>query len=294
MSKGTKTSTTKGGKTKATKTGDKEGSVTKTSATKKNESKVVESPVAKVVKTRHRPTIEEHIAHYDALLAMLDVEIDRRAREKEKGARQFRKARKLVVQMRKELPYISKAKLPKTRRNSAGSGLKKPLSISEELRAFLGLEEGEKISRIDVSRAICVYAHLKPDEAREEMLRWKHLNPKGKRNLQDPVDKKAIRPDAKLGELLGYERYRKDVAKGRITNKSKDRATGEVVEKVVSNDALYYWTIQRLINRHFIAVEPTKVEEGDEVVDDSKEDEAADEADDEVVDEAADEADDDE
>lgn len=222
---------------------------------KKATPKVEETPIdtpTKVYKTRPRPTIQEHIAHYDALLALIDAEIDRRGREKEKGSRPFRKARKMVVQMRKELPYIAKSKLAKIKRKSSVSGLKKPLPISEELRTFLKLKPGEKISRIEASRAICAYSHIKPDEDREQMLRWSYLNPGGKRDLQDPDNRKTIVPDKTLNKLLRYDRYRSQVEKGLVVKRVKDPAGGGKIDQKMVDPALFYWSIQKLINHHFL------------------------------------------
>ena len=208
-------------------------------------------------KIRKKATMEDHIAHYDELFTYLNNEIDRRSREKEGGQKPLRKVRKMLLKMRKEVPQVTRSKvarmLSSTRKRNAGqSGITMKNTISDELADFLDVDYGTKLSRIEATRALCVYAHLKEDEKREEMLVWSYLNEEGKRNLQNPHDKKAIIPDKKLAKLLRYPQYQKEVKAGKITTKVKDKTTGVVSSVSVSTDALYYWTIQRLITIHFM------------------------------------------
>lgn len=225
---------------------------------------------------RKKATIEGHIEKYDQVLALLDSEIDRKSREKEKGARAFRKVRKIVVQMRKELPVVTKSKaarLQSSMRKNTISGIMIQCQISEELAKFLQVPPDTRISRIEATRAICAYAHWKEDEKREPVLRWKHLNPGGKRNLQNPQEKKAILPDKTLNRLLKYDQYRKDVKNGKVYKKVKDKETGKVNLVQMTTDILYYWVIQRLISDHFLkdddeADEEDVVEGGDGNADD--------------------------
>ena len=204
---------------------------------------------------RHKPTMAEHVAHYDTLLSTLDVQIDKLRRERGKGTRALRVVRKVLKQMRKELPHVTRSREARrlcSTRKAGSSGLMMKCDISDELRTFLKLKKGEQLSRVEATRAVCAYAHFKEDEKREGMLRWQYLNPKCKRDLQDPENRKAILPDAALGELLGYEKYKKDVAKGKVTKKIKNRLSGEVTEVKLESKEMYYWTIQRLLKRHFV------------------------------------------
>lgn len=224
-----------------------------------NEAEEVETNEGEMVdikpKTRQKATMESHLANYIEVFALLDAEIDRKSREKEKGARSFRKVRKILKKMRKEVPQITRSKIGRAQsstRKESTSGIMMKCSISEELAKFLGISPSEKLSRIDATRGICVYSHLKEGEAREEMLRWGYLNPGGKRNLQNQHDKKAIVPDAKLSKLLRYSEYKKNVAAGKITKKIKDKGTGKTSVVPLSSDSLYYWVIQKLITVHFL------------------------------------------
>jgi chromatin remodeling complex protein RSC6 len=223
---------------------------------------------------RKKATISGHIQHYDQIFELLDTEIDRKSREKEKGTRTLKSIRKILTQMRKEVPQVTRSKEARKQsstRKETTSGLMMTFAISKELADFLQIPEDTRLSRIEVTRAICVYSHLKDDEKREEMLRWKYLNPNGKRDLQFPQDKKAIIPDKSLSKLLRYDIYKKKVAAGQVTHKTKNKETGKIEIVKVKTDALYYWAIQNLLNVHFLKEEASSTE--DEQEKDNEEDE---------------------
>ena len=224
---------------------------------------------------RKKPTIIDHIGHYDQLFSLLDTEIDRKSRKKEKGTRVLQTARKILTQMRKEVPHVTRsreARKQSSTRKKAISGLMMSFSISKELATFLKVPASTRLSRVEVTRAICVYAHLKEGEKRDEMLRWKHLNPEGKRDLQFPQDKKAIIPDKALSKLLRYDEYKKKIAAGLITQKSKNKDTGKKEIIKVKTDALYYWAIQNLLNVHFLKDEVSTEDEEKETQDEETQD----------------------
>merc|ERR1712050_297360 len=66
-----------------------------------------------------------------------------------------------------------------------GSGLTKPMKVSEDLAAIVGMKEA--------SRAQCI-----------KQL-WKYLKD---HNLQDPENKQYFFPDKKMGKIFGNERIR--------------------------------------------------------------------------------------
>ena len=222
-----------------------------------------ETPEESVRAPRKKPTITDHIGHYEQLFELLDAEIDRKSREKEKGTRSLRTIRKVLTQMRKEVPYVTKsreARKQSSTRKESTSGLMMKFSISKELATFLDIPTDTKLSRVDVTRAICVYSHLKENEKREEMLRWKYLNPGSKRDLQFPQDKKAIIPDKALSKLLRYDEYKKKIAAGLVTHNMKNKETGEKITVQVKTEALHYWAIQNLLSIHFFT---EKIEDED-------------------------------
>jgi hypothetical protein len=209
---------------------------------------------------RHRPTVTDHIERCSSAIKLCDDEIERRGREKEKGTRAFRSIRKILKQMKKDIPYITHMKRSRMQTKEGSkpiqSGLMMNFQISDELSEFLELPHGSKISRSEATCAICVYSHLKENETREHMLAWKYLNPEGKRNLQNSRDKRAIIPDKVLTKLLRYNDYKRKVASGAIQRSNINKETGKIETTTVTNDSLYYWVIQKLLSVHFIKVPP--------------------------------------
>lgn len=250
--------------------------------TKQDDSKqaVTEQVGQKKQRAPRRPvTLESHLEKYDNLLKILDGEIERKQKEKEKGTRVFRSIRKLTRELRNEASKISKTKRRVSSDGKKVSGFVLKCKISDKLADFMGLDHGSTPSRNEITNSICVYANLKDGENRPQMLKWKHLNPGGKRNLQDPDDKMVIKPDAKLSKLLNYAQYKKDVKAGKVTktvtvtdkNKNKKRQT-----VVVKTPEMRYWVIQRLIQSQIhgtIREEKKKLEEASSSVSSSDEDE---------------------
>jgi chromatin remodeling complex protein RSC6 len=158
---------------------------------------------------------------------------------------------------KKNLNALTKKKGTGSTGKTSVSGFRLNKTITKELATFLGIEEDAQISRLDATRAICVYVHKNPDEKRDTMLKWAHLNKNG-RNLQDPANKKNIVPDKELSTLLRYEQYKKDVAAGKIlSSKANKKKAGQKV----TDPALKYSTVQVLISQHFLKHENVKVEE---------------------------------
>jgi hypothetical protein len=185
----------------------------------------------------------KHIQDYDDLIRFLDQEIDRKSKEREKGIKTLRKTRKKIVALRKGVPRIVRYSYNRTSRTGS---FDKTYAISKEFATFLKVPPSTKLTRIDAARAICVYAKTKKDEARQAVLRWHYLNPKG-RDLQV---KNTIVPDKVLSDILKYERYRQDVADGKVFKNVRDKDTGLRKRVVVTDDKLYYWVIQKLLSQH--------------------------------------------
>jgi chromatin remodeling complex protein RSC6 len=104
------------------------------------------------------------------------------------------------------LKKTNKTKAPKDKTKLTNSGLMKPVAISKELTQFMGVPADSLHSRVSVTNAICTYIKEK--------------------NLQNPVNKRQINPDANLSKILGY--------------------------KAESGQPLTYFYIQQLIQPHFI------------------------------------------
>lgn len=202
----------------------------------------------KIRQTRLRPTLDEHLDHYNRVLNYINGEIEKKERREERGIKKLKTMRNMILDLRAEVSRIKRYE--KTVETSGG--LKKKFSISSELASFLQIDPATRLSRQEVTCAICVYINYKENESRPEMTRWSYLNPEGARNLQNQFDKKKVIPDKKLSKLLHYKEYQRSIARGEITKRVYDKETKTYNKIRVEQDTLYYQTIQHLINRHFI------------------------------------------
>lgn len=227
-----------------------EDSVIEENSLQESEEIVSEEP-KKVRALRKKVTLESHMENYEIVLDLLDKEIERKKKEREKGIRSLTSIRSKVLVLKKEAPKISKVKR-KSRPGNFVSGFTSQCRITEEMADFLQIPHDSTISRTEITNAICTYARLKPDEKRPQILKWSYMNPGGKRNLQNPDNKMAVIPDDALGKLLGYEDYAKKVADGKVTINRKNKETLVYEEIVVTDPSLRYCMIQRLINSHIL------------------------------------------
>lgn len=213
-----------------------------------------EVPAPKKQTQRKKVTLESHNQKFDELLALMDNEIKRKSREKEKGTRTLQKMRKMIRELKNETTKIANSKRRRSGNGNRVSGFMKRYKINAEGAAFLQVDKGTLLSRRELTNAICVYAHYNPNDKREQMKRWKYLNPEGKRDLQKEGKRMIIEPDDVLSKLLKYEDYKRDVKEGKImkTVTEKDVSGGKKTTKnVQDDDALYYRVIQKLINNLF-------------------------------------------
>lgn len=99
---------------------------------------------------------------------------------------------------------VEKTERKRANARTSPSGFAKPTKISDEMCAFLGVDKGTEMSRTDVTRRINAYVKAN--------------------NLNDPTNKRIIKPDAKLKKILG----------------TKD------------DEVCSYFSLQRNIKNHFI------------------------------------------
>ena len=201
-------------------------------------------------KKRQPVTVESVVAELDALTLFVDTELDKRRKSlgKDKGINAFRSIRKRVEGVKKHVSKLPKRAIVVNR----NGGLIMPFNITPELADFIQVDHTTKISRNHVQCALSAYININPEESRQKILRWKHLN-SSHRDLRDPSCKRIIMPDDKLSKLLDYEKYKKDVKQGLIHIKSKK--LGQKV--VVTDDKLEYYVIIRLIQHHFLKSNPS-------------------------------------
>ena len=220
---------------------------------KKSKEKEVESEEKKKPRApRKKVTLENHLEKYDELLALLDAEVERKQKEREKGTRVFRSIRKSVRELKSDAPKLANARRKAYTGEKRVSGLELKCEITDELADFMQVKRGTTPSRNDITNAICAYIHLRSDEHRPQVLEWAHLNPGGKRNLQNPQDRMKIIPDEKLGKLLGYEKYKSDVAEGKMKETVTNKKTRKRENVIVTDPSLKYYVVQRLIRDQIV------------------------------------------
>lgn len=201
-------------------------------------------------KPRAPVTLDSLHNDIDDLVSVISTEIEKRLVSGEKGVRSLQAMRKRALGLKPKVDRFARNRGKRTGGTPRSGGFNIKYSISPELAAFLQVDPDTKLSRVQCTRAVCVWSRLKDDESRPEMLEWAYLNKNGERNLQDPKDKKRIIPDKALSKLLDYKQYQKDVAAGKITTERKDKKTGKVRTVKVTDDSLHYFTIQSLISKH--------------------------------------------
>lgn len=133
---------------------------------------------------RHQVTREEVDASFDALIEMIDKEVEAmRSDEKiKKGVRFLRSVAKQVRKLKTDSARVSSKRVRRQTNRSTNSGFMKPVPISKEMQKFTGIES-KLVSRVEVTKAICTYVK--------------------DNNLQLQTDRRQFTPDEKLAKLLG-------------------------------------------------------------------------------------------
>jgi chromatin remodeling complex protein RSC6 len=144
---------------------------------------------------RQIPTKEGVVAGFDSIITTIEGELQRIKEVREpvpKGTTKFlRSVAQQVKALCKQASRVMKEKGPKTRKVVSNCGFEKPVPISTELAKFCQWEPDQLKSRVDVTKYICKYI--------------------ADHNLQNPDDRRQIRPDNKLKRLLGYDSRQDDV-----------------------------------------------------------------------------------
>lgn len=123
---------------------------------------------------------------------VLQRRVGREHRDLEKAAKGKRKKNQASGEKQKRQP----------------SGFAKPTNLSKELCSFLNVDENTQLARTDVTKKITTYVK--------------------EHNLQNPKNKKEIKPDSKLGALL----------------------------KVPKEEVLTYFNLQKYLKHHFQKAQP--------------------------------------
>ena len=115
------------------------------------------------------------------------------------------KVRVLEKTVHKEQKQNAKLLDKRNKSSRKPSGFAKPAFVSDELCSFMKLDKGSQIARTEVTQYIIKYIN--------------------QQNLQDPTQKKFIKPDPSLKSLLGIK----------------------------DTDEVTYFNIQKFMNKHFIS-----------------------------------------
>lgn len=118
---------------------------------------------------------------YSSLEADLEAMLADSLEKKAINSKRVRSIIKQVKAIKVDSAKVSKQKR-QTNRVNTQSGFMKPVKISKELAKFTGWAADQPKSRIEVTKFLCKYVK--------------------DNNLQNPVDKRQIVPDAKLSKLL--------------------------------------------------------------------------------------------
>lgn len=214
---------------------------------------------------RKKVTLDSHLEKYQLVISLLKDEIERKQKNREPGIRNMQSIKKMVEELEKEVPKVAKIKRKNTNVKKV-SGFSLPCVITEELSSFMQISKDATPTRVDITNAICAYSHIKPNETKEQILKWKHLNPGGLRNLQDPTNKMNIIPDARLKKLLKFDAYVKDVKAGKIFKNETNKETGKKEKVQITEPILNYSVIQKLIQSQIVETRRIKKESDFEIV----------------------------
>lgn len=164
-------------------------------------------------RTRREVSKETILEDFDGLLKELESELEsaKQDPDKKKNAKFVKLLSKRVKQLRSDTQKAVKSrKKASDKPRNTTSGFMKPVQISKEMAQFTGWDPAELKSRVDVTKYICDYIKEK--------------------ELQNPEDRRIIKPDNKLQSLL--------------------KLTGSADEP-----PLTYYTLQKNIQHHFTSTQ---------------------------------------
>lgn len=151
------------------------------------------APATTTRRTRRIVNKDSILADFDRLLTEVDGLITT-LRESDKkgpiGLKNLKSLTRQIKQLRSDASKNIKVRKQFNKENSKTSGFMKPVSVSKEICTFAGWKDNELHSRVDVTKFICDYIR--------------------NNDLQNPEDRRQIRPDKKLRSLLKLKENEKD------------------------------------------------------------------------------------
>ena len=132
-------------------------------------------------------TKESVLEDFDLLLKEIETEVEAlrnpdAKKTKSKGVKFTRMVGKRVKGLRNDAGRVMRTRKVSTRPKNTSSGFMKPVQISSEMADFTGWEPDVPRSRVDVTKYLCQYIR--------------------EHDLQNPEDRRIIRPDSQLKSLL--------------------------------------------------------------------------------------------
>ena len=189
-----------------------------------------------------RPTKDTLVQHIQELHAKVssDIETKKKTSEPTKGLVLYRRR---LEALEKEAKTVLRIKKEKPATSNRINSFEIPVEVKPELAEFLQLEEGDKVSRMDIRMAFKTYLYRDPDGTLgPKQEKWKWLNEKKKggsyRDLRDPENRGAYLPDATIKKLLKTDQYQKDVKAGKIMSKRKDPEYVGKIEEVRTDPSI--------------------------------------------------------
>tara|TARA_B100000900_G_scaffold409124_1_gene424499 strand:+ start:631 stop:1317 length:687 start_codon:yes stop_codon:yes gene_type:complete len=167
---------------------------TTTKAAKASTTPAVATTPATTTKRQRRVVDKESIlSDFDTILTEIDG-LTTTLRESDKkgpiGLKNLKSLSRQIRQLRTDASKNIKVRKQFNKENSKTSGFMKPVSVSKEICSFAGWKENELHSRVDVTKFICDYIRTN--------------------NLQNPSDRRQIKPDKKLRSLLKLKESEKE------------------------------------------------------------------------------------
>jgi chromatin remodeling complex protein RSC6 len=206
---------------------------------KRASKKVVETPAESVEQTpletpeetpeitpggtrvRRQVTVETVDDEFTSLLTSLQDEFTACKDAGRPVSKFLRTLNKRLTVLQKDTRRVTKGKRRNPGAASENSGFKKQTNISPELAKFLGVKAGTKMSRVECTSGLQEYIIAN--------------------NLKDKNNGRIIVPNKELIKLLGYR------AKDHV-----DTTPNKKGDPKNPDGVLYYWVIQKLIQKHFL------------------------------------------
>lgn len=133
-------------------------------------------------------TLEDICLQLETMEKLILEEIEKRREATDKngnrGIKFLRTLNKNVKQVHQKVKRFKNKKNRVKRTGETKSGFMMPMKISDEMCKFAGWTNNEPKSRVDVTKTLCAYIK--------------------EHDLQDPKDRRKIKPDEALAKLLSY------------------------------------------------------------------------------------------